>query len=240
MSKKTIPLLVILSLIMLLPDAGRGQYPFQANLNFVLGYPQNAFKENVANTGIGLEGHFAYNFARTPILVGASFSYLIYGSESYEVQLIQTVPVWVDVTTTNSLVMGHLLLRLQPPSGALRPYVDGLLGFHYLTTDTKIEDQSHHDDDDEIAGSNNFNDITSSYGGGGGIMVQVYHKEGNDESLDRSFSVSIDLGFRYLKGGKGEYLKEGSIRSENGRFIYDVNRSTTDIVTWHIGAGFSF
>jgi len=231
---------LILAAALAFPLSGICQYPFQANLNLVLGSPQNEFKQNVDNSGYGVEGHFAYNLPRTPMLVGVSLSYLIYGSQTSQERLIQTAPVWVDVNTTNSLVMGHLLLRLQNPSGTFRPYVDGLLGFHYLTTDTKIENQSHHSDE-EIASSNNFNDLVGSYGGGGGFMFQVYHTEGREETQNKAISIYVDIGFRYLKGGKAEYLKEGSISyDKNNNFVYDVRRSTTDIVTWHLGVGFGF
>ena len=238
MMKKHIAVSIV-GLLLSASLCGFAQQPFQANINFVVGVPQNAFRENVDNNGYGVEGHFAYNLPNTPFLVGASLSYLIYGSETWQERLIQSVPVWVDVTTTNSIVMGHLMLRVQPPDGAFRPYLDGLVGFHLLTTDTKIDNERGGYDDD-IASSNNSNDFTSSYGGGGGIMFRVYQTEGTEATQNRSLSVYVDLGFRYLKGGKAQYLKEGSIKNENNDFIYDFNRSTTDIVTWHLGVGFGF
>jgi hypothetical protein len=241
MSKKTPFTAMLVVLLFCITLSSPAQEPFQASLAFIVGVPQNAFRENVDNTGFGVEGHFAYNLPNTPVLVGASVSYLVYGSETWKERIIPPHDVFVDVTTTNSILMGHLLLRLQPPAGVFRPYVDGLFGFHLLTTDTKIEDERYsHDDDDEIAGSNNSRDFTGSYGGGGGVMFRVYHTEGSEGTHDRPLSVYIDLGFRYLKGGKAEYLKEGSITFENNVSNYHFSRSTTDIITWHLGAGFGF
>jgi hypothetical protein len=237
MPKKSIVILMAAGLLIGASFPGSAQERFQANVGFVVGVPQNAFRENVDNNGYGVEGHFAYNPPRTPFLLGVSLSYLVYGSDNRQERLIQSVPVWVDVTTTNSLVMGHLLLRVQAPGGVFRPYVDGLVGFHLLTTDTKIENGR---DDEEIASSNNSSDFTSSYGGGGGVMLRVYHTEGSESTQNRAMSVYVDLGFRYLKGGKAEYLKEGSIKQENNNFVYNFSRSTTDIVTWHLGVGFGF
>jgi hypothetical protein len=48
------------------------------------------------------------------------------------------------------------------------------------------------------------------------------------------------MAVRYLKGGRAEYLKEGSIRIEGDQVLYDVSRSTTDLVTGYIGVSFSF
>jgi len=51
----------------------------------------------------------------------------------------------------------------------------------------------------------------------------------------------VDFGIRSMKGGEAEYLKEGSITEDaNGNFVYDVQRSTTDLLTWHLGVVFTF
>ena len=52
--------------------------------------------------------------------------------------------------------------------------------------------------------------------------------------------VFIDLRIRYMKGGEAEYLKEGSIRRENGKVAYDVEQSKTDLLTFQIGAVLTF
>ncbi|MCK7472475.1 MAG: hypothetical protein MZV49_00500 [Rhodopseudomonas palustris] len=83
------------------------------------------------------------------------------------------MPVWVDVTTTNSIMAFDLFLRVQPQSGPIRPYMDLLGGFNLLSTSTSIEDQGW-DDDDDIASSNNFNDAAWGWGSGGGLMIRVY------------------------------------------------------------------
>ena len=139
-SVKTV--MAVLCCALLLGAAGvSAQHRIYTGGNFTLGFPQNDFAENVDNIGFGATGLFLYNFPRSPLSIGGSLNFLIYGSETYEEQLIGGVPVFVDVTTTNNIVMGHLLLRLQPPRGPFLPYVDGLLGFNYIWTRTSIEDQ---------------------------------------------------------------------------------------------------
>jgi hypothetical protein len=216
------------------------QPQFQAGGNFSLAYPQKDFKKNIDNIGIGAAGSFTYRFGRSPFLAGASLGFWIYGNQTREVPFPGVEEVTVDVTTTNSFVMGHLMLRVQPQSGPVRPYIDGLAGFNFLSTSTDISSQdSDRNGDNKIAGSNNSSDIASNYGFGGGLMIRVYDAaaRGHEGGLE---GVFVDLGIRSLKGGKAEYLKEGSIRNENGKVTYDKFKSETDLVTYHVGVSFDF
>lgn len=56
--------------------------------------------------------------------------------------------------------------------------------------------------------------------------------------VGRSGDISLDTKVRYLRGGRAEYLKEGSIRRENGSVFFDVLNSRTDVVTLQIGVTF--
>ncbi len=221
---------VLLSLA--LPLSGQTHYLGGGSFTMVI--PQNEFSENVDNWGFGFTGYFAYNFPSTPLYIGASFGFSIYGSQTTREPLI-TPLVMVEVTTTNSLINGHAFLRLQPPRGDVRPYVDGLVGFNFLSTDTRISDE---DDYEEIASSNNFRDITYSYGVGGGFMIKVWKSP--DGSVSNPVTLFLDLGIRYLRGGEAEYLKEGSIDIVGNDVIFDVSKSTTDMITAHIGVSVAF
>jgi hypothetical protein len=224
--------------ILFAASLGYAQQPFQASAYFSLGFPQNEFRNNVDQIGYSGIGHFAYNFRNSPFLVGISLGILVYGSETRAEPFNSTVPdVMVDVTTTNNIFLCHFLFRIQPSKGKLRPYLDGLIGFNYLFTDTRVHSQKFAEGD-PIASSNIYNDITFSYGAGGGLMVQVFSKKRNKRK--GSFAMYVDMAVRYLKGGRAGYLKEGSIRLENDQVLYDVSRSTTDLVTGYIGVSFSF
>ncbi|HEX9973109.1 MAG TPA: hypothetical protein VGD14_13645 [bacterium] len=229
---------IIVLIFVLMPiSVTIAQSQFQAGIDFSLGFPQEEFKQNVDNIGFGLSGHFGYQIPHSPILVGTSIGFLIYGRETRREPLSTTIPdIVVDVETTNNILTGHLLLRVQPPmqSGIFQPYLEGLFGFHYLWTETKIQDW---DDDDEI-GSKNYDDAAMSYGGGGGVMIRVY--QGKKENSDGTYSVNIDLGARYLFGGEAGYLKEGDIKRENGVVTFTPSKSTTDLVMANIGVTFNF
>lgn len=220
---------------LLFTSVGYAQTHFQAAINFTLAIPQNEFKDNVDQTGLGGSGYFTYKLPEVPLSVGLSLGFIIYGSETREEPFSSTIPdVLVDVTTRNYIFMCHLLFRLQPPEGNLRPYLDGLIGFNYLWTETGIYDQSSLGHS-EIASSVHLDDFVISYGAGGGVMIRVYEHEAK-----MPFSIYIELGARYLKGGKAEYMKEGSISQENGDVIYEISQSTTDLITAHIGVSFAF
>ena len=213
---------------------GYSRERFQIGLNFSLGFPQGEFNENVDGSGLGGTAYFTYRFSKTPISIGASVGILVYGSDSREDLLESSIPeVTVDVTTRNYILNCHILLRAQPLDGKFRPYLDGLIGFNYLWTETGIYDQSG-GDIDAIASSVNMSDIAFSYGVGGGFMLRLYKSEKS------AFAISVDSGIRYLKGGKAEYLKEGDILREDGTITYNVSYSNTDLVTAHIGIVFSF
>jgi hypothetical protein len=233
--------LTSLSLIILLSLGAASVFAqdrFQAGGHFMLGYPQNEFKQNVENTGLGGNFDFAYRFPRSYFSAGVSFGFLIYGNERRAEPLSLTIPdLIVDVRTTNSILLCHLFLRLQAPQGGLRPYLDGLVGLNYLTTDTSID--GHDGSEDDRISSNNFNDLALSYGMGGGVMISLvdFREAGNGR---RVLSLDFDLGVRYLKGGEAEYLKKGSVHREDGIVTYDVYRSRTDLLKVNIGITFNF
>jgi len=230
---------VLVLLFVLLTSFGFSQYRFQAGGYFAMGFPQNEFKENVDNISYGASGYFTYRLPNSPLSVGLSFSFLMYGHESREEPFGPNVPeVWVDVNTTNAMIMGHFLLRLQPPTGRLRPYLDGLFGFKLLTTDTRVRSKEFLDDE-AIASSNHIRDTALSFGAGAGVIICAYAAP-RRPYRGSSFAVYVDLGARYLKGGNTEYMIEGSLIRNGDDIIYEVYESTTDIITMHIGVSFSF
>lgn len=202
-----------------------------------MGFPQSDFGENVANSGFGLSGHFAYQMPRTPVALGAALGFLIYGQESRKEPLSPTIPdIVIRVETTNNILTGHLLLRVQPvvSNARIKPYLEGLFGFHYLWTETSLKDWDW-DENDDIT-SKNYDDVAMSYGGG--LMIRVY--QGKKERSEGFYSINIDVGVRYLLGGEATYLKEGDIKRENGTVVYSPSQSTTDLLTTTVGVTFTF
>jgi hypothetical protein len=210
---------------------------FQASLNFLMGYPQSGFKDNVDRTFYGLSGEFLYRLPRSPLSVGISLEYLNYGSETRIGPLSVEIPeFWVDVTTRNSIFSTTAILRLSPAGGPFCPYVEGLIGFNYLFTYTSISDDDNWSDD--IASTTNFDDWALTYGAGAGAVVRaldVRSQEGPSK-----FSLYLDIGLRYVKGGTAQYLQEGSILRDRGYITYFPSTSTTDLLKTHFGIAFRF
>ena len=224
--------------VLFFASSGDAQQSFQGSLNFSLGFPQGKFKNNIDRIGLGGTGHFAYNFPRSSISVGASFGALVYGSERRtESFSTQTLDFDVDEVTTNMILMCHFLLRVQPQKGIIRPYLDGLIGFNYIWTTTSVKSYRY-GETHTIASSNIQNDLVLSWGTGGGVMIQVYSKK--REKRNNPFVIYIDLGAHYLWSKEAEYMKEGSIHQENDQVFYDIYKSTTDLLTGHIGVTFAF
>lgn len=200
-------------------------------LNFTLGFPSGEFKEKVSRTGIGISGHFLFltPTVQSPVSIGLNVGFLNYGSESRQEPFSQTIPdVVVDVDRSNNLVNFHILLQLIMPVGIIRPYAEGLFGGSYIFTETNIKSRSI----DEVASSTNFDDFAWSYGAGGGFLIQL---SSSDDPAEKVSDIFIDLKARYLFGSEAEYLKEGSVRIDNGKVFYDVSKSKTDLITAHLG-----
>ncbi len=221
---------IILALILLIfPAFAIGQVGVGGY--FTIALPQGEFEEKVEKNGYGFIGQALFSVGGTPVSIGGSFGGVIYGRETRREPFSLTIPdVTVEVETNNYILLGHLVLRLQPPAGPFRPYAEGVIGFHYLFTQTTIESR-----EEDIASDTNFDDGVFSYGGGGGIMFGVY-----EGGAAKPVSVYVDIGARYLKGGKARYLQEGSIRREDGRVLYDIDESETDLLAIHIGATVQF
>ena len=226
---------VILVVLFCLP--GYSDERFQASIHFSSGFPRGEFDQNINGAGFGGSGFFAYKFKNSPFSAGFSIGVLVYGSETRPELWDTNIPeVEVNVTTRNSILLCHLVFRAQPPEGKFRPYVEGLAGFHYLWTETGIYNRGAFYD--RIASSVNQSDWAWSLGAGCGVSVILH--ESKKASGKNPFAIFVDLGARFIKGGKAEYLREGSIRRDGDQLIYDIRMSSTDLITAQLGISFAF
>jgi hypothetical protein len=198
----------------------------------IIGAPVGDFHDNVQIAG-GVTGHFGISLGDSPISLGVEASYLAYGGEDRMLPVGGLPDLTVRVSTSNDVYLFHGRTRAEKRAGRVRPYVDGLVGFSYLTTTTGVDAKEYcssldgsyscSDNGDSIT---NLDDLVFSAGIGGGVMI----------GLGKSGSVRLDLSLRYLYGAQAAYLTEGGIHwADTGPPILDPHRSRTDMLLISIG-----
>lgn len=208
----------------------------QGSLKFLVGVPVGEFADNVDQAGFGANVYAGAMLGTSPFQVGLDVSFLVYGRSRRTVPFSSTVgpAVEVDVVTTNSIIQPHAVFRVQPPTGVFRPYVEGLIGFKYLVTQTRVEDDR---SNESIASTNNFNDFAWSGGLGAGVDIRVASSQTEAGKTQRYF---INLGVQYLAGQEAEYLAEGELVDSNGDGALSndelpIRRSRTNLVQPTVG-----
>ena len=199
--------------------------------------PQGEFANAIDNKGWGISVEGFFKPGTFPLKIGLQAGYALYGISKRTEPFSSTIPdVRVDVKTTNNIVTTHAVARLQHQFGIFSPYVDGLVGFHYLFTETAVQDQDY---DEPIASSTNIDDITLSYGFGGGLSTLLY-AFGDKGNYPEKIDMLLDFSLRYLFGGEAEYLTKGDIRVDDGEVVYSASRSKTDRLMVNVGLVFRF
>ena len=161
--------------------------------------------------------------------MGAAFDYLLYGTETRRIALFPAVPeVFSDVGTTNNLIRTHALVRVQPPTGRVRPYAEGLLGFSYVYTRTSVD----LGDEGGGAATTHLGDFAPSFGAGGGVTIGLV--SWSDARL------GLDIGLRYLTGGEVDYLTRGELQRDETGVTFEPTRSLATLVGMQIGITVDF
>jgi hypothetical protein len=130
--------------------------------------------------------------------------------------------------------------------GRFQPYLQATAGGGFFYTTTSLEDTR---TDVVILSDTNQSDATWVWGGGGGLRFRVWESTPDPQQAapDREDSpllsrVYVDAGVRYLKGSEVEYLKEGSLVTDDGEFDIDprLARSEIEVVQYQIGVTVTF
>jgi hypothetical protein len=209
---------------------------FDLGADFIIGFPQKGFADNVENRGYGGAGHFGYFLGDSPIMIGANLGFLNYGTERRFEPFSETIPdVTVEVRTTNNILLLHGFVRVQPQDGVLRPYFEGLFGFKYLFTRTAVIDDF---TNEAIASSTNLDDLAGSWGLGTGVDIRIWEQQRRRRGSVKE--VSMSFGAKYLWGSEADYLNQGAIRRDADGITYLVSRSRTDMFLPHLGVRLRF
>jgi hypothetical protein len=215
---------------------------FQVGIDLDIGVPQNEFSDQLDRVGAGIGLTAGYRFPNSPVMLGLDFGFMNFGKDVREAPFSTTIPdVTVEVENRYNLVQGNAMLRLIAPSGVIRPFADGLIGFNYFFTETVIQERR--SSSDEVVRDTNFDDVALSYGFGAGLQFRIYQDRGENSDNNGELSpgsVYLNLMSRYMFGREAEYLQSGSIEIENGEVFYDVSESTTDLLYFKLGLIINF
>src|SRR5512143_188753 len=120
-----------------LPSFGQA-LPFRNISGLTAGglFPTGPFNDHVSQEGVGAGGFYVRRLGSSPLLVGADLSFADYGHTSWIAYLLGMPEI--DVDTKNSIVQGLAVLRIQPRTGRVTTFVEGLAGISYLYTATAV------------------------------------------------------------------------------------------------------
>ncbi len=260
-----------LSLVSIFSLFAVASFSQMGSLALSIGIPQNSFRENTDATGIGFDLSFAFPFQKEiPIYLGADINYMVYGFNSQNLDLsadivaqngtvIASLPIPLRVVNTNSIFGTHAFIRAVAPFELIQPYAEALIGFRYISTNTKIEDRSDElrwardpDESNLISRTTVLDDWIFSYGFGGGFLIKI---GGN---------AFLNLRADYFKGQRAEYFDGndteswevslsdiGDISDQNDPQINNIGgdnldlgskprESTTDLLTIKLGIALKF
>jgi hypothetical protein len=205
--------------------AGPRRSPVLGGASVVYGRPTGDFATYV-NQGFGVDGFARYKVDRRGIFsLGVEGGWMQYGRETFRTPLSNTVGrINVDVTTSNNIVFLGAGPQLTVPSGPVRPYVSGSVGFSYFFTQSSVSGSN--SQDYSFAETTNFDDFVFATTGGAGVYVPFGTRR----------EAGLDIGVRYHNGGRGRYLREGSIVDRPGQApdIFPIE-SQTRLYSWRIG-----
>jgi opacity protein-like surface antigen len=234
-------ILITLALIILITTMVTAQdQRFNFGITGTLAIPQGPFRDNVERLGPGINFMFGYQLPNTPFLLGVDAGFVSFGSDERTEQLSPNIPD-LRVRIRNSYNMGHgqLLLRMQGMNPGFRPFMDALLGFNYLYTETTLNNRSSFGEE-PVLRDTNFDDWTLSYGLGAGVQIKLSEFQTYDDvnEVSKPARLYLTLQTRYMLGDEAEYLN--SLSTNNGNVVYDIRKSRTNLVYIQVGVTFTF
>ena len=209
--------------------------------------PKGEFKDEGVPTGFGLDINGLW-YPSKQFGLGLNVGISQYGNSERQIPFsYYTDLVTITEKTTNDLAYVHLLVRIVPFHGKVRPYFEGLLGMKNLFTSTKVISENCPEEDEdtcEIASSTNYSDNAFSYGGGGGLEITLTSFGGDEDSGIKGV-LSFFINARYMIGAEAEYLKEGAITFSDPQdgpvqTTFDPSTSKTDVLQISLGLNFNF
>ncbi len=220
--------IAILSTLLLVCSITQAQWSTvqpRFNAGLYLGSPIDDYAISTSATGAGLNMSLAIPLApKLPFYGGLEFGYMLFGSNTVHETLnievtangnvIDQIAVPLRIRTNNNVYFWNLMMRAQIPTPIVQPYVQGMLGFRYMSTNTKVFDDSNDGswstaDNGLIVQEKQLTDYVGSVGVGGGVMIPLGR------------SIMLDARVDYMLGGKARYFDGNDAETWEVEFIGD-------------------
>lgn len=194
--------------------------------------PVSQFRQNVDH-GFGGGGWARLHVDPAGVFsLRADVHYVNYGNHTQYFALSSGLGyVNLAETTSNNIIIGTIGPQLTVPTGPIRPYVNGAIGFAHFYTETALKDQY---DQTTLAQSTNYSDNSLVYTGGAGLYIPL---------VTGQQTVALDVGARYNAIGTTRYLAKGDIQSDPTTqygVVITPHESDARFVTYHLGAAITF
>jgi len=208
----------------------------QSKINFLEGNlafskPTGFFSRNIPQVKIGFEaGYLRQLKAEKPLFWGISVYYHPLNTASATIEeFLDFNLVNFDYTTTSNLLGFNGKMRFYPDIylGKTELYLEALFGYKWLFTSTS---KTLSDDQDSSDSSFESGSLSLTYGAAAGVNYPVYNQ------------LFINLRVNYLPGLSTSYFvrNNSSTVTYSSIELFDLKKSTTDIVRWDIGVTWRF
>lgn len=203
---------------------------FFFEFNVPLAIPQEAFGREMDKNGFGFGLGLMAKPQKLPFKLGINADFIFYDRERIRVEdQIGGFTRKFNLRTRTSSFLTHAVVRFQPNLDfIIQPFIEANIGFHALTTRSRLSDTNNTDSSNNTEASNRDSfDGGLSYGGVVGVTVRLLKKE----------EVYLNVQCAYYKRSEAEYhvRKDNPIINDNSLDAFELRRSTIDLLMPKIG-----
>ncbi|MBL0129054.1 MAG: hypothetical protein IPP83_16770 [Flavobacteriales bacterium] len=195
-----------------------------------IGIPIGEFDATWGHQMVGLSANMVIPMRRLPLSYGFDFGWSRMGSKR-EVVAIDEENIQAttgDLKVTSNVYAYHGLLRLQPITGKVSPYVEAMGGMRQFTTRSRIDVEGM---DQPPMEQRNENEFIGSIGWAAGVQVLP----------GKNRNLLLELRLERLNGGQVNYVDPRSIViTPDGVVDYSTLSSGTRVVNLTFGVGLRF
>ena len=193
--------------------------------------PQGTFKSNTEReSGFGLGGEFLYRIRHNgPVFMGLGIHTFEFDNDAIEYEEeVDGVLFNTREKTASRLFHAGAVVRFQPEVNfVLQPYLQGIGGFNYFWTNTKLKDL---DEDETFDRIHEGHSSVFTYGAQAGVQI-----------VPNFYEIRADLRVGYLRNSSVEYQVINRELGDENSFpidLFESKNSPIDLLTFQVGITF--